>query len=394
MPDITTYQNILLPNGPGASLVRAFWDQLDLTKTLYSRFDYVSTYFDKIIEDLAQESKLPNIQGVKMKRFLWVMEHLPCVLGQELNTEVFEARKRLGTFYKLKIEAKKKNVSVTEEDLYLDGLTEEMYLKTLSCISRFCALVYNLEINPHVLEIIKDVTDDEKSDRISIPMEELEMSGEDELAENKSYRFPFVIIIDNSISMQENKRFESLQRGLKELFDRIYSHTVLSSRVELYVATCEREPKEIVNFAMIDKQIITLNQLNLTQNGPCRMATTIEMALDRLKARLDLYSDSSYDIKYFRPWMLILSDGKFKEDMSKAIERIHKDFDDLQVYARALSSKAKMDNLRLLDPHAAILESLEGFFKDVFVSLKRIKYSHPGGERVSLINQLGFTQNP
>lgn len=394
MTDISS--NINQSKESGEGLVRISWHNIATkwSKTLYGRFLFLNQAFYDIMECLANGSGIDNTKGARSKRFFWVIEKYSSILGQELSTEIIEARKVINRFYYLQVDAKKNNDTVTETELTIKGFTEDIYIKTLSTFSQFWATVYDLEIPKDILEIISTATDDEQTENDSILEEEIEKAGENDLVSNKSYRFPFIIIIDNSISMQEYKRFESLLQGLKDLFDKINSNIVLSSRVELYVATCEREPREIVKFAMIDRQIITLNQLNLKPNGPCKMASTIEMALNRLKERLDLLSEPSYDIKYFRPWMLILSDGKFREDMSKVINRIRKDFGELQVYVRGLSNRANMTNLRLLDPEATILDSLAGFFKDVFVSLKRIQTSIPGGERISLLNQQGFTQNP
>ena len=405
MAKIIGTNNKSFPQRSGASNVRYFWDNLDMKKDLSARYSFICRFFHLMLLDLSKNSGIVNGPRAKANRINWILQHNPNGFpGDELQKQIMSARVKLANFSRLNYVADKNEGKAgdkktdneerraTNDELIEYGLDERTFVAVLEAVSHFCAWAYNLEIPPRIQEILSSMESDENAAGEGIPQSELDDVSVDDMA-NKAYRFPFIIIIDNSISMGEIGRLEKLQQGLNDLYGKIEMSSILRSRVELYVATCGGGANEIVNFAMIDRQMVPLNQLILSPFGACKMASTIDMALDRLKVRLDMYSDASHDIRYFRPWMLILSDGKFKEDMSKVIDRINKDFSKLQVYVRGLSGKANMDNLRLLDPHAAILNSLDGFFKDVFVSLKRIQTSIPGGERIHLINQQGFARN-
>lgn len=374
----------------GKQQILKLWDNIDMTKNLYSRLCHINKVFTSILRDLSADSDIKEGPGERANRINWIANHhAKGFPGSNTLKEIHEARIMLGKFITFSYNTKENNGFVTEKDLEELNLDENAFADLLRKISSFFAWVYDLQIPDHIRGLYEEKSSKENDE---IPAYELEKVTDDDLNKNKSYRFNFITIIDNSISMGENHLLEKLQQNLTTLEHEINRSTELSRRVELYMATCGGGPTEIVDFAMIERQILSLDQLILRPYGRCCMAATINKALDKLQIRLDKLNDPKCDIKYYRPWMLILTNGNFKDDMKETMARIKRDFGFIQIYARGLSPDANMDNLRTLDPNAAILDSLDGFFKDVFVSLRRVKYSIPGGERIHLVNQSGYTE--
>ena len=373
----------------GKQLARNFWDNIDMSKSLYNRFYHLGKFFTLIILDLSEGSGIQKGLGEKVNRVNWIVENRPNQPGPNVIKDIHEARITLGNFSRLWHTAKENGTKVSEDDMNALGLDERGFAHTLRKLSAFIAWAYDLVIDDRIRAIYETRT---AADSQLIPQAELDRVKADDLADNKSYRFPFIIIIDNSLSMGESNRLVKLQQGLANLVHEIERSSELSRKIELYVATCGGKPAEVVDFAMIDRQMLQLDMLILKPFGKCKMAEAMQMALNKLQARLDLLSNPSYDIKYYRPWMLILSDGNFRDDMDVTLRRIRKEFSFMQVYARGVSQEADMEKLRRLDPEAAALDSLDGFFKDVFVSLRRVKDSVPGEDRIPLVNQLGFTK--
>ena len=68
-----------------------------------------------------------------------------------------------------------------------------------------------------------------------------------------------------------------------------------------------------------------------------------------------------------------------------------KNEEEIQVYPIGVTNKAKLEQLKRLDPvEAGILGSINGFFTDVFNSMKFSQNSSPGGTRVSIVHQDSF----
>lgn len=374
----------------GKQLVLNFWDNIDMTKKLFQRLWFINNYFKRIILDLSADSDIKEGPGERANRINWIVSHhAKRFPGPNALREIHEARNMLGRFITFSYNAKMNNTLVAEEDLEALNLNEKSYADILRKVSSFFAWAYDLQIPDHIRKLYEEKGPKERAE---IPASELEKITDNDLEVNKSYRFHLIIIIDNGLYMGENHVLEKLQQSLTTLEHEINRSSELSRRVELYVATCGGGATEIVDFAMIERQILSLDQLILRPYGRCCMAETINKSLDKLQISLDKLNDPKCDIKYYRPWMLVLTNGNFKDDMKETMARITRDFGFIQVYARGLTPDANMDKLRTLDPDAAILDSLEGFFKDVFVSLRRVKYSIPGGERIHLVNQSGFTK--
>ena len=374
-----------LPDGPrtsmsdGPSDIRNYWEHLDMNYSLFLRFGSLSITYCNSIRNLTKDS-----YPVPSNPLSWIFTHnshgYP---SNDIKYEIIEAWHTIKAFKELRDKAKQENRFVLTKDLEQEGLTEEVFLTTLSRVSKFFSWAYGIKISPHILSIIEGASHN------SIPAEEA-ILGDDDLINNKIPRFPCGIIIDNSLSMGEDGVLENLQQSLKDLSAEIAKSDELSKCIELYVTTCGGGPKVIAEYNLIDLQKPVLDNLCLTPTGPCMMAETIEKTLDELKKRQDKWTRHEICIK--TPNIIIMSDGyNFRGDMKHAIKRLRNEFEYVKVFVFGVSKKANIRNLSEISPNTELLGDLTGFFKDVFNSQERITMSHEGGYRVNIIGTHTFT---
>lgn len=365
---------------------RLFWEGIDSTRKLFSRLGYLNTNFRKaVLSDLCSASpeKFTNTRDA----LKWILHNSGRPLaGRSAEDEFFAARRTLANYSRLSYKASEEKRMLSDADMNQNGLTEEVYLITLRQVSEFFCWAYGLVVPERIQNMYSSI----KVAQTDIPIEELERLSVEDLAQNPTRRFPAIIIIDDSFSMGD--QLKELEKELNLLVDEIVASRSLSGSIELYIITCGGKITEIVNFATIDRQAPILDRLELRGKGKCLMASAIKIALGKLDERVSIIRETM-GLEYYCPWLIVLSDGKFKEDMDEALSLLQekKDNHDIMVYPIGVSQQANIDNLRLLDQEeAAILSSMRGFFKDVFNSIKRSENSITAGEHIKLVHQEGF----
>lgn len=378
---------------------RLFWSRIDDSKSLYSRTFYLWSQMNSMMGTLSADadfSDLPNKPGMlSNQRLKWVLvNHGNTRPGQDSITEFRKLRTQLDKFGRLRWANDGKIVS--DKDLQSEGFDEESYLYILWRISQFIVWAYEGLVIPESIEkkceeVRKHIVDPD----LLVLQAELEKISEQDLADNPGNRFPCIIIIDNGLNM--NNYLRSLEdEGLASLFDEIYATQTLAASMELYVATCGGGVHEYVTFATIDRQKPLLDAIQLTPFGLSRMGETICNALDKLQERIRLMRTPDYGVSYFKPWLIILSNGKFKDPrMEEAYQRVKQMQANRELYVLpiGISKQANMENLKRLSPNAFFLEdtSLQGLFKDVFSSLKKSQFSQPGGDDIEFVHSGAYS---
>lgn len=375
---------------------RIFWDGVlsNVNCPLFFKFLNVKNAFTNSVYDLSSSGNFVKGKGEWLSRLKWVLAKNreghghP---GRDLSDNVYDAKKTCSLFSSIQTLAYTAKKKVEPEDLEKNGLNEQKYLRTLRQISEFMAWGYNQQVPEEIQQLYSTV----ENLALAIPEEELARLSMEDLSNNTTARFPVLFIIDNNICMGEDDSLLKLEQGLNDLFEEIRSNRSLSWAVELCIYTCGGKPKQIVNFGTIDRQETLLDQMEILPFGVCKMGEAIIQSLDKLEERLLQMSDSEVAVDWYRPWLIILSNGKFVGDMTGAINCLNemKKKRELQVYVRAINSKANMEQLSLLSEDTEMLTSVNGFFADVFKSLQMSSYSIPGGERVHLENEKGFSDN-
>ena len=370
--------------------IRTFWENVDMSKNLYSRFGYLSVNFRYILTSgsNANKSGIPNKELLDL-----LLKSNTSGIGPSQKTEFYDMCRDLDKFYtECFLFAKNNGIKLTEKDMCDKGFNEEKFKVLLKSLSEFISCIHGLIIPDNIKAIYQDVR---PKPGILEMKEELERASLSDLVNNSRPRFPAIFIVDNSVYMGENGIFAELQSAMKKFFVEIAANKHLSEITELYIATCGGAHNEIVNFATIARQRDILERMELKPYGRCMMGNAINRSLDKLEKRIAQMTNEDIDVQYYCPWIIILSNGKFKdtEEMERACARLRelKKNGDIQVYPIGLTGDADMNALRMLDEQEAyIMTSLNGFFSDVFYSLGWSRRSTPGGDRVMLRHPEGF----
>lgn len=142
------------------------------------------------------------------------------------------------------------------------------------------------------------------------------------LAENADPRCPVVLVLDSSGSMAEvlpgetESALSALNSGLDTLVSQLNKDPLARRRVELSVVSYGSEVTPATPFSTVDKIILP----TLVASGTTATGRAIEVALDALDARKKEYKAAG--IEYYRPWVLILTDGLPTDDITNAVKRV------------------------------------------------------------------------
>jgi uncharacterized protein YegL len=145
-----------------------------------------------------------------------------------------------------------------------------------------------------------------------------------ELAQNPDPRCPVVLVLDCSSSMIEKRPgqdispLDALNAGLDTLVTALNQDPLAKRRVEVSVVTYGSAVTPATSFATVDSLILpTLVASGITSTG----AAVVE-ALNALEARKKTYRENG--IQYYRPWIMLITDGLATDNISEAAERLKK----------------------------------------------------------------------
>ena len=110
----------------------------------------------------------------------------------------------------------------------------------LKQFSEFLAFVYECIVPEDVKEVYKTIEESPEELQMTMDIEKLSVA---DLADNPTPRFQLMIIIDNAFYM-DGCAFGQLNASLQNLINEIENNSLLSSAVELYIATCGHSRKE------------------------------------------------------------------------------------------------------------------------------------------------------
>lgn len=143
-----------------------------------------------------------------------------------------------------------------------------------------------------------------------------------DFADNPDPRCPVALVLDCSGSMGEPLTagqpapIDALNDGLDVLVRELHRDPLARRRVEVSIVTFGSAVHVASDFATVDH--LTLPQL--TPSGVTPMGEAITTALDKLDERKRSYRANG--IAYYRPWLLLITDGLPTDDLTAARERL------------------------------------------------------------------------
>jgi uncharacterized protein YegL len=210
--------------------------------------------------------------------------------------------------------------------------------------------------------------------------EEFEFSGslfEDvEFIDNPEPRCPCVLLVDTSSSMI-GPAIQAINKGIRHFRKELLKDDLAAKRVE--VAVVAFGPTRIEsNFENPED----FNPPEMQAGGEATMGEAIELAVQLVTDRKETYKEAG--VQYYRPWVILISDGRPCDDWESSAELIRGlENDGSLAFWTIGTNSADMDLLSLLsirDPFR-----LEGLcFRDLFAwlsqSLQAVSYSRVGEE--------------
>lgn len=145
-----------------------------------------------------------------------------------------------------------------------------------------------------------------------------------EFSDSPDPRCPVVLVLDCSSSMIEPRPGETvtpldaLNSGLDTLVTELNRDPLAKRRVELSVVTYGSEVTPATSFATVDNLILP----TLAPSGVTSTGKAVVEALNALDARKKVYKENG--VQYYRPWILLITDGLSTDDISEAAERVKK----------------------------------------------------------------------
>jgi uncharacterized protein YegL len=205
--------------------------------------------------------------------------------------------------------------------------------------------------------------------------------GGDEFVENPEPRCPCMLLLDTSGSMG-GQPIRELNEGLRTFKEQLCSDDLAAKRVEVGIIT--------FGPVAVQQEFVTPDAFTpptLAASGNTPMGEAIELALDRVEQRKDVYRGEG--IAYYRPWVFLITDGGPTDSWHRAATRVKQAEESKALTFFAVGVEgADMQTLGQIAVRTPLkLKGLD--FRELFTwlsnSMTSVSHSQPGDE-LPLVN--------
>lgn len=204
--------------------------------------------------------------------------------------------------------------------------------------------------------------------------------GLDDLVDNPTPRVPVSLCLDTSTSMRGEK-IRELVRGVQLFQDAVRDDDDAHDSCEISIVEFNSSANLIHDFASIER-LPHIESMNA--NGATSMGAGVNLALDTLESRKQMYSNSG--VLYYQPWLVLMTDGQPTDGIDSAVDRVVRMVEQkkLTVFPIGIGSDADMNALARFSPNRSPLR-LDGlkfkeFFEWLSKSVARVSRSTPGDQ--------------
>ena len=212
-----------------------------------------------------------------------------------------------------------------------------------------------------------------------------------EFTDNPDPRCACVLLLDKSASM-EGAPIRALNEGVNAFKAALEGDNLASLRVETAIVAFAGKAETVQDFVTVDAfPHVSLD----TEWTGTSIAAAVNAGIDMVEERKNTYKQAG--VSYYRPWIVLITDGASTEDKSKMDEvservRDAEEAKQLALFAIGVDG-ADMDELNRLAPRGAM--PLNGLaFREFFVWLSRSMTRVSGSQvddEVSLPAPAGWT---
>lgn len=196
-----------------------------------------------------------------------------------------------------------------------------------------------------------------------------------EFADNPEPRCPCVLVLDTSGSMA-GLAMDQLNQALKQFVREVSADSLAAKRLELAVVSCGGDVRVAHDFATVNQFVPPI----LMAGGDTPLGAAVERGLELIENRKRNYRLGG--VSYYRPWLIVLTDGEPTDDMQQAARRLNEAEATKSLVAFCFGTdqfdKAKMARVFPRTPMMMRGARYREFFQWLSASMASVSHSRPG----------------